>query len=113
MKKKVVVIPKNKKPLEALLGMKEQLKKSWIFVHENVYRSLSKTCDSYTRHNSVNDLENAYMKWNAKKDKSEVVILLEIPQNTWGRIRTISAGSKNSFTTPKDPKYIYFIKIEE
>ena len=113
MKKEVVVIPKNKKPLEALLEMKEQLKKSWIFIHENVYRNLSKTCDTYTRHNTVNDMENAYMKWNTKKDKGEVVISLEIPRNIWGRIRTISNEGKMHFTTPEDPKYIYFIKIEK
>ena len=113
MKKEVDLIPNDKKVLNTISNMKEQLEKSWIFIHENVYRNLSKSCDSYTRHNSVNDMEIAFMKWEAKKDKSEIVILVEIPKHTWGRIKSISVGNKSGVTLPDNPKYIRFVKLED
>lgn len=113
MKKEVIIVPKDKCPLDVLAEMGERIRNSWIFLHENAYQKLSKTSDRHHKTNVMNDAESACMKWNATDDFPETVIFCDVPRVTWGKIRSIIASDIAYDMCPSDPEDIYFLKMEE
>lgn len=112
MKKEVILVPKDKCPLDVLAEMGERIRNSWIFLHENAYQKLSKISDYHSRTNSMNDAESALMKWNATEDYPETVLLCDVPKITWGKIRSIKATDIAYDISPSDPEDIYFLKMD-
>lgn len=45
MKKEVILVPKDKCPLDVLAEMGERTKNAWIFLHQNATEKLKKTAD--------------------------------------------------------------------
>ena len=45
MKKEVILVPKDKCPLDVLAEMGERTKNSWIFLHQNAVDKLTITAD--------------------------------------------------------------------
>lgn len=43
--KDVILVPKGKSPLAVLAEMGEQTKEAWIFMHDDVIKSLREMCD--------------------------------------------------------------------
>lgn len=113
MKKEVILVPKDKCPLDVLAEMGERIRNSWIFLHENAYQKLSKISDQHSTTNSMNDAESALMMWNATKNYPKTVLFCDVPKITWGRIRSIEAPDIAYGISPSDPEDIYFLKMDE
>ena len=113
MKKEVIIVPKDKCPLDVLAEMGERIRNSWIFLHENAYEKLCKTSNIHTTTNQMNDAESAYMKWNATKDYPATVLFCGVPKVTWGRIQSLTAPDIAYDICPSDPEDIYFLKMDE
>ena len=113
MKKEVILVPKDKCPLDVLVEMGERIRNSWIFLHENAYQKLSITSDHHSTTNSMNDAESAYMKWDATKDYPATILHCDVPKITWGKIRIIEATDIAYGICPSDPEDIYFFKMDE
>lgn len=113
MKKEVILVPKDKCPLNVLAEMGERIRNSWIFLHENAYEKLSKTSDIHSTNNTMNDAELAYMKWNATEEFPVMILFCDVPSVTWGRIKSITASDIAYSICPSDPEDIYFLKMDE
>lgn len=107
MKKEVIVIPKGKCPFDIFRQMEEQqLKNSWIFIHENAYQKL------------ISTKEVNYWALGRKKTKIEfesIKLYCDIPPTKgWGKITCIEIENNIPCVfSPIDPEELLFINIEE
>lgn len=115
MKKEVILVPKDKCPLNVLAEMGERTRNSWIFLHENAYEHLLKS--KGVRHstgNSMNSNQCTWIKWDATKDYPETVVFCEVPSSKgWGKIQSIDAEDIVFGLSTHDPEDIFFLKMEE
>lgn len=113
MKKEVIIVPTDKCPLDVLAEMGERIRNSWIFLHENALKKLSKTCNLHHSINTVHDADSEYMQWNATEKFPETVLFYSVPNITWGKIQCIKATDIAYGTCPSDPEDIFFLKMDE
>lgn len=115
MKKEVILVPKDKCPLDVLAEMGERIRNSWIFLHENAYEHLLKS--KGVRHstgNIMNANQETWIKWDATEEYPETVIFCEVPSpKGWGKISSIKADDIAFVLPPHDPEDIFFLKMEE
>lgn len=115
MKKEVIIVPKDKCPLDVLAEMGEQIRTSWIFIHENAFHHLRR---SEGAHSSAIDRKNAnriaVIYWEATKEHPKTEVSCEIPvPKGWGKITHIDAEDICFGMSFDDPENIYFLKMEE
>jgi len=111
MKKEVILVPKDKCPLDVLAEMGERIKNSWIFLHENAYEKLKSTCDTQEKFNL-----NSYhsLSWNATDNYPETNIRIYCNSiGVWYLVSMISAVDISFKHISKDPEDIFFLKMEE
>ena len=111
MKKEVILVPKDKCPLDVLAEMGERIKNSWIFLHENAYEKLKSTCDTQEKFNL-----NSYhsLSWNATDNYPETVMFCEVPSpKGWAKITSIKAEDIAFGLSTHNPEDIFFLKMEE
>lgn len=72
MKKEVILVPKEKCPLDVLAEMGERAKNPWIFFHYNVAESLCRTAE-------VDSDNTSYImcEWKATKDFPKTLLYIE------------------------------------
>lgn len=111
MKKEVILVPKDKCPLDVLAEMEKRTEKSWIFLHENAFKKLKKTCDrSYT----ANFHRDNALVWNATAEYPETEIIVQPDVATvWLLVRIIKASDITFTSWAEDPEDIYFLKMDE
>lgn len=111
MKKEVILVPKEKCPLDVLAEMGERTKNSWIFFHYNVVESLCQTAEVDTGHTSY-----IMCEWKATKDFPKTLLYIEEFLGTakvWIKVLRIDAVDI-AFSIPSaDPEDIYFLKMDE
>lgn len=115
MKKEVILVPKDKCPLDVLAEMGERIRNSWIFLHENAYQHLLKSKGaSHFTENSMNANQETLITFDATKDYPETVMSCEIPPTKgWGKITYIEADDISFEFSPNDPQDIYFLKMDK
>ena len=116
MKKEVILVPKDKCPLDVLAEMGERIRKSWIFLHENVNEHLLKSegASSLIIGNRIDGNERNGIAWKATREKNQRGILCYVPTpRGWGKIISISAKDIAYGCSPDDPEDIYFLKMDE
>lgn len=106
MKKEVILVPKDKCPLELLAEMGERIKNSWIFLHDSAVSKLKTTTD-YIEENSYWELV-----WSATEKYPATTLDIEIA-GTWHRVYRIIAEDIAFEHEPQDPEDIYFLKMAE
>lgn len=113
MKKEVILVPKDKCPLEILAEMGERIKNSWIFLHENAYKHLLKSEGiHYSTDTCMNANQSTWMHWPATKEDSKKVVFCDVPQpKGWGKITSIFAENICFERSPLDPENIFFLKM--
>ena len=115
MKKEVILVPKDKCPLDVLAEIgEERASNAWIFLHENAYHYLVKMEGA---HRSIENCRYArrvaLISIVAPKVYTKF-ISCEVPSaNGWGKIHSIEAEISVFGPAPDDPEYIYFIKMAE
>jgi len=115
MKKEVILVPKDKCPLDVLAEMGEQIRNSWIFLHENAYNHLLKSKGvSYSTFNSMNANQETLIKWTATEEYPETVMFCEVPSpKGWAKITSIKAEDIAFGLSTHNPEDIFFLKMEE
>jgi len=112
MKKEVILVPKEKCPLDVLAEMGDAVSNAWIFLHENAFEKLWKSADSHRRDNTMNGPEEATLKWKKTEKYPETNLICEVPKCTWAKIQMIKAVDIAYDICPNDPADIYFLKME-
>lgn len=115
MKKEVILVPKDKCPLDVLKEMGERIRNSWIFLHENAYQHLLKSEGaSYSIENHMNMNRGALITWEATEKYPETLVWIEVPvPKGWGKITHIDADDISFGMARIDPEDIYFLKMDE
>lgn len=115
MKKEVILVPKDKCPLDVLAEIGERIKKSWIFLHENAYQNLLKSEGSrFSIGNSMDSSQTALIMWAATKHFPKTAVSCEVPSvRGWGKITYIEAEDISFKLPANDPEDIYFLKMDE
>lgn len=113
MKKEVILVPKDKCPLDVLAEMGERTENAWIFLDASAYNKLAESegCTAYRR---KNDNERIRLKWEATDEYPATEVLLEIPTSLgWGKIIMIEAEDIAFTVSMADPEDIFFLKMAE
>jgi len=106
MKKEVILVPKDKCPLDVLSEMGERIRNSWIFLHDDAVRKLETTTD-YIEEKGYQELV-----WSATEKYSQTTLDIEIV-GTWHKVYRIIAEGIAFEYEPQDPEEIYFLKMDE
>ena len=112
MKKEIVIVPRDKCPLDVLAEMGELVRKSWIFLHSNAVSKLRGTSDAREEKNHGRDLK---LIWNATEEFPQTEVVIDIcgfPAD-WKPITLISASDICYDLMPVDPEDLFFLKMEE
>ena len=113
MKKEVIIVPKDKCPLDVLAEMEERTKDAWIFLHRNAFEKLKNSEGvSVKEGNKVGTL---VFTWEATEEYPETRIVVDVCGMTtdWKPIILISASDIAFNLMPGDPEDIYFLKMDE
>jgi len=106
MKKEVILVPKDKCPLDVLSEMGERIRNSWIFLHDDAVRKLETTTD-YIEEKGYQELV-----WSATEKYSQTTLDIEIV-GTWHKVYRIIAEGIALEYEAQDPEDIYFLKMDE
>lgn len=109
MKKEVIIVPKDKCPLDVLAEMGEQTKNSWIYLHKNAFDKLKSEDCSIRQSFTFYEL---YFK--ETKDYPKTTIRISgFNAGVWFTILSISADDIAFKNRAIDPEDIFFLKMEE
>lgn len=106
MKKEVILVPKDKCPLDVLAEMGERTKNSWIFLHDNAISKLIKTADY------IEEDEYQEIVWHATEKYPATTLDIE-NGGTWHKVYRIIAEDIAFEHEPQDPEDIFFLKMAE
>lgn len=110
MKKEIILVPKDKCPLDVLAEMGERTRNSWIFLHENAYQHLLES--EGASHMAVANMVS--ISWKATINFPETTVMCEVPSpEGWGKILFIEAEDISFLRPVEDPEDIYFLKMGE
>lgn len=113
MKKEVILVPKDKCPLDVLAEMGERTKESWIFLHSNAVEKLQHSdgvsCKEGRRQGTL------VLTWEATEAYLQTRIVVDICglNAEWKPIIYILASDIAFGLMPVDPEDIYFLKMAE
>lgn len=113
MKKEVILVPKDKCPLDVLAEMKERTKNAWIFLHQNAFEKLQQSEGVSVK--AGKKVGTIFLTWQATDDYPETKIAVDVGSvsTSWKSIIMISATDIAFNVMPVDPEDIYFLKMEE
>lgn len=106
MKKEVILVPKDKCPLDVLAEMGERTKNLWIFIHDDAISKLKETADY------VEEGEYQEFVWTETEECLATFLDIEI-QGTWHRVYRIIVDDIAFEHEPQDPEDIFFLKMAE
>ena len=108
MKKEVILIPKDKCPLDYIAEMGERTKNAWIYIHENIYDKLIKS-DGVSA-----EYEKTYFEltWEETEEYPKTEILVNYGVE-WYSVCNISAEDIAFKDKVDDPEEIFFLKMDE
>ena len=115
MKKEVILVPKDKCPINLLAEMGESIRNSWIFLHENAYvRLITSKGAKISGGDSVNHNKTICIIWEATDKYPETVVFCEKPEvHGWGKVTAITADDIAYGNCPIDPEDIFFLRMAE
>ena len=109
MKKEVIIVPKDKCPLDILAELKERTESAWIYMHENVIPYFDKDCNMcHQSHGCIT------FGWLATKDFPSTGISIEVDVlSCWKPVFSIYAKDIAFKNASSDPEEIFFLKMDE
>ena len=113
MKKEVILVPKDKCPLDVLAEMGEQTRDAWFFLHRNAVENLQHSDGVSCKEGGK--AGTCVLTWEATEDYPETKIIVDICGfgADWKPIIFISASDIAFSLFPVDPEEIFFLKMEE
>lgn len=112
MKKEVIIVPKDKCPLDVLAEMGERTANAWIFLHANAVEKLQRSYVSCKEGKKPGTLD---LTWEATDEYPETRVVIDVGAMAvdWKHVILISASDISFTLMPVDPEDIYFLKMEE
>ena len=113
MKKDIIVVPKEKCPLDVLSEMGRKVRNAWIFLHESVINKFEAEQNQEVVH--LDDGTISY-KWNETPDFPETILEisnLNVLGKVWYPVVFINACDIAFEKPSDDPKHIYFFQMEK
>ena len=113
MKKEVILVSKDKCPLDVLTEMGERTNESWIFLHINAVQNLQHSDGvSWKEGRKQGTLD---LTWKATETNPETRIIVDISglETAWKPIIFISASDIAFKLMSVDPEDIFFLKMAE
>lgn len=113
MKKEVIIVPKDKCPLDVLAKMGKRTENAWIFLHlnavEKIQHSEGVSCKEGEKVGTL------VLTWEATEDYPETRIVIDVCAmvTEWKPIILISASDISFNLMPVDPESLYFLKMDE
>ena len=111
MKKEVILVPKDKCPLDVLAEMGEQTKDSLIFFHENVVEKLKKTAQE-VEEKSADDCQYESLYWHGTEEYPDTTVEIE-DRGVWREVYFIDADDIAFGVDVDDPENLFFFKMAE
>lgn len=113
MKKEVIIVPKDKCPLDVLAEMEDRTENAWIFLHSNAVEKLQHSEGVLYKEGRREG--TIVLTWEATKDYPETRIVIDICSQCtdWKPILLISATDISFNLMSVDPEDLYFLKMEE
>jgi len=110
MKKEVILVPKDKCPLDVLAEMGERTRNAWIFLHLNAFKKLKDDCDTC----KSNYFDKNLLTWWATEEYPATEVVINDKAHTdWVEIFRISASDIAFVVRSANPEEIYFLKMDE
>lgn len=109
MKKDVILVPKDKCPLDLLAEMGERTKNCWIFLHNNVTHYLKES--KYVIQNCDFTLSTLVLE--STEDFPKTEIIYRSYSKDWNSVTAIKADDIAFQEPAPDPEEILFLKMEE
>lgn len=113
MKKEVILVPKDKCPLDVLAEMGERTKESWIFLHLNAVEKLlhidGVSCKEGREQGTLDLTREATEAY----PETRIVVDISALWTKWKHITFISASDIAFDRMPVDPEDIFFLKMAE
>lgn len=112
MKKEVIIVPKDKCPLDVLAEMGNQTRDAWIFLHCNVLEKLRHSKGVCIREGVPG---TDVLTWAATEEYPETTVIVDIKSlnAVWKPITAICASDIAFTVMPVDFEDIFFLKMEE
>lgn len=107
MLKEVIIVPKDKCPLDVLAELGAKTGRSWIFLHKTAIEKLRKTADIYPAGFCK------LMYWKETERYPSTTIYVENTQTDWSRVYHINASDIAFDYEPNDPEYLFFLKMAD
>ena len=118
MLKEVILVPKDKCPLDVLAEMGSQTANAWIFLHKNAVEKLRSTADQVNEFPSMIEFQSEF-KWNATPEYPATLLqITHLPKivnsrEEWIKVYRIKASDIAFEYSASDPEYLFFLKMEE
>ena len=111
MKKEVILVPKNKCPLDVLAEMGARTANAWIFLHQNAVKKLKDISDVC---NEPGESKYITLAWEATEEYPATEVVINDKAHTdWLEIFRISASDISFSIRSRNPEEIYFLKMDE
>ena len=108
MVKDIIFVSKDKCPLDTIAEMGSKTAKAWIFLHRNAIDKLRSTAD-------IVDGCTGFLKmvWKETEKYPATTVYVENGGTEWIRVYYINASDIAFDYEPLDPKYLFFLKMED
>lgn len=113
MKKEVIIVPKDKCPLDVLAEMENRTANAWIFLHSNAVEKLQRSDGVSCKEG--NKVGTIVLTREATEDYPETRVVIDVcaMATEWKSIILISASDISFNLMPVDPEELYFLKMDE
>ena len=102
----VIIVPKDKCPLDVLAELGSKTGNAWIFLHTTAIQKLLKTADTVESFPFL-------IEWKETEKYPATTILVEVTKKDWSRVCRINASDIAFKDEPNDPEYIFFLKMAD
>ena len=103
----VILVPKDKCPLDVLAELGSKTRNAWIFLHKTAIEKLQKTADTIERGSFV------VMEWKETEKYPATIIWVENTKRDWSRVPQINASDIAFHYEPYSPEYIFFLQMAD
>lgn len=108
--KNVIIVPKDKCPLEVLAEMGNRTRYAWIFLHKNVLTKLSETCDDKR---PTSRMISTIFSWNKTQNFPDTFLSVEYFSDSWSSLICIRSTAIAFCSRCDEPTEILFFKMAE
>ena len=108
MKKKVILVPKDKYPLEILSEWEERFTDAWIFLHQDLVHKFESSSDSceFVGHYFIE------LKWSVTENFPATFISIDECHGKWCLLYCIKKNNTLEYAC-SDLEEIFFLQMEE